>query len=499
MEYVVKSGNPEKQRTAALVLGVFEGRKLSHDGESVDKASNGALSKILRRGDIEGGIGQTLMLFNIEGTLADRVLLIGCGKEKDLDSNQYRQIIKKMVSTLNETGSMDAVCYLTQLSVKGADNGFRVRHAIEATIETLYSFDQFKSKKKEVRRPLRKLTLTVPSRADLVHAEKALIEGKAIAEGVSFTKDLQNMPPNICSPKYLRDQAKALAKDYKSLDLEVLDKNQMKEKKMGALLAVSDGSDFDPFLISLKYQGVKSNQKPVVLVGKGLTYDTGGLCLKPWTGMPAMKMDMSGGAAVMGIMKTIAELQLPINVVGVVAAVENSIDGKSFRPGDVLTSMSGQTIEVINTDAEGRLALCDALTYSEKYDPDVIIDMATLTGAMIVALGNDLTGVFGNHSPLVNDLLNAGRQSGDVGWHMPLHEPYQAQLKSDIADMKNLGLGGAGSTVAGLFLKRFVKKYRWAHLDIAGSAMGDFNKATATGRPVPMIMQYLLNRLNERA
>ncbi|MCF6764845.1 leucyl aminopeptidase [Thiotrichales bacterium 19S3-7] len=498
MEYVVKSGNPEKQRTAALVLGVFEGRKLSHDGESVDKASNGALSKILRRGDIEGSLGQTLMLFNIEGTLADRVLLVGCGKEKDLDATKFRQIIKKMVNTLNETGAMDAVCYLTQLNIKGVENSFRVRHAIESTIETLYRFDQFKSKKKEIRRPLRKLTLTVPSRAELNVAEKALKEGKAIAEGVSFTKDLQNMPPNVCSPEYLKNQAETLSKSYQKLDLEVLDKAKMQQLNMGALLAVSDGSDFDPFLISLNYRGAKSNQKPVVLVGKGLTYDTGGLCLKPWTGMPAMKMDMSGGAAVMGIIKTVAELKLPINIIGVVAAVENAIDGKSFRPGDVLTSMSGQTIEVINTDAEGRLALCDALTYVEKYDPDVIIDIATLTGAMIVALGNDLTGVFGNHSPLINDLLNAGRQTGDVGWHMPLHEPYQAQLKSDIADMKNLGLGGAGSSVAGLFLKRFVKKSRWAHLDIAGSSMGDFSKAAATGRPVPMIMQYLLNRLGEQ-
>ncbi|MCF6808605.1 leucyl aminopeptidase [Thiotrichales bacterium 19S9-12] len=496
MEYVVKSGNPEKQRTAILVLGVFEGRKLSFEAELVDKASKGALSKLLRRGDIEGNLGQSLMLFNIKGTLADRILLVGCGKEKDLNKNKYRNIIKKMVETLNETGSMDAVCYLTQLNIKGLDNYFKIRYAIEATIEALYRFDQFKSKKQEIRRPLRKLTLTVPSRADLNEAEKALAHGQAIAEGTSFAKDLQNMPPNVCTPEYLKNQAEALSRTSKSLSISVLDREEMKKKKMNSLLAVSDASEFEPYLFSLKYQGDKSGSKPIVLVGKGLTFDTGGLCLKTWTGMPAMKMDMSGAAAVMGIIKVVSALKLPINVIGVVAAVENAIGGKAFRPGDVLTSMSGQTIEVINTDAEGRLVLCDALTYIEKYDPDVVIDMATLTGAMIVALGNDLTGVFGNHSPLINDLLHAGKESNDIGWHMPLHEPYEAQLKSEIADMRNLGSGGgAGSSVAGLFLQRFAKKYRWAHLDIAGSAMGDFNKASATGRPVPMISQYILDRI----
>lgn len=498
MEYLIKSGNPEKQRTAALVLGVYEGRKLSYEAEDVDKASKGAISKILRRGDIEGKLGQSLLLFNVEGTLADRVLLIGCGKEKDLNDTQYRKIIQNMIKALNETGAMDATCFLTQLNIKGCETYFKIRHAIEAAISELYQFDQFKSKKSAVRRPLRKLTLTVQSRSELLEGEKALEEGKAIAEGVSFAKDLQNMPPNVGTPEYLRDQAKELADKHNKLKLTVLDKVAMKKEKMNALLAVANGSSFDPYLIDLQYKGGKANQSPIVLVGKGLTFDTGGLCLKPWQGMDTMKMDMSGAAAVFGIVKAVAELKLPINLVAVMPVLENSLDGASYRPGDILETMSGQTVEILNTDAEGRLALADALTYVEKYDPDVVINMATLTGAMVIALGEDFSGVFGNHNPLINDLISAGKVSGDLGWHMPLHDPYQRKLESKVADMKNIGGSAAGSLTAACFLHRFTKKYRWAHLDTAGSAMGNFLDATATGRPVPMIMQYILDRLSDK-
>ncbi len=494
MELNIKSGHPEKQRTACLVVGVFEGRKLSSSGVEIDKASKGHLSRILRRGDIEGKAGQMLLLFDVKGTLSDRVLLVGCGKEKDFTNNVYQDIIAKMVNQLNETGSMDAVCYLTQLHVKNNSTYDNIRSATEAALNSLYKFDAFRSQDSEVRRPLRKLTLCVPTRADLHAGEDALKHGSAISSGVTRSKDLMNTPANVCTPAYLKDQAIKISEACSKTTVEVLDEHQMEELGMNCLLAVGKGSENRPYLVSIQYNGGKENQKPVVLVGKGVTFDTGGICIKPRAGMETMKMDMGGAAGVLGIMQTIIELQLPINVVGTVAALENSVDGLAYRPGDVLKSMQGTTIEVLNTDAEGRLALCDALTYIAKFNPETVIDMATLTGAIIIALGSEYTGVFGNHNPLINDLLSAGKVSSDLGWHMPIADAYTKALKSNVADMGNIaGSADAGSATAAAFLAEFAKKYRWAHLDIAGSAMGGLTGATASGRPVPMVTQYLMD------
>ena len=493
MEFIVKSGHPEKQRTACIAIGVFEGRKLSKSGMEIDDASGGYLSKILRRGDIEGKLGQSLILFDVEGTLSDRVLLIGCGKEKDFCDKQYQKLIAQIVNMLDETGSMDVVNYLCQLNVKGRSNYEKIRLAVEATYAARYHFEDYKSDKTSHRRPLRKMTFVVPSRSDLNESELAVKHAVAISHGRDFARDMKNTPPNVATPEYIRDQAKAIAASCPKMSFNCLDTAEMEKLGMGCLLAVGSGSRFGDYLINMEYNGGKKNEKPIVLVGKGVSFDTGGICIKPAPGMHTMKMDMGGAAGVLGIMKAIAELKLPINVVGTIATVENSVDANSYRPGDVLTSMSGQTVEVLNTDAEGRLILCDALTYIEKYDPEYVIDMATLTGAIIISLGDEFTGVFGNHSPLINDLLGAGKKAGDLGWHLPMTDAYNKKLKSDVADLANVGDRSAGSIVAAMFLAKFTKKYKWVHLDVAGSAMGDFSKAYATGRPVPMMVQYFLD------
>jgi leucyl aminopeptidase len=499
MEFSIKSGSPEKQRTACVVVGIFEPRRLTHAAEILDKASNGFLSNLLRRGDMEGRLGHTLLLHHLPNTLADRVLLVGCGKEREIGDKEFRKIIASAVTRLNDTGSMESICYLTELSVKGRDLHWKVRNAVESTRDALYNFDQLKSKKDETRRPLRKLTLTVPRRSDLSNGERAIREGEAIAEGVLLAKDLGNLPGNICTPGYLAKQAQTMARKYPKLKVSVLEQEQMEKLGMGALLAVAKGSREAPKLIIAEYKGGKAKQKPIVLVGKGITFDSGGISIKPSATMDEMKYDMCGAASVLGVLTACAELQLPMNVVGVIPSCENLPGGAANKPGDIVTSMSGQTIEVLNTDAEGRLILCDALTYSERFDPESVVDVATLTGACVIALGRHASGVLGNHHPLVHDLINAGKTSGDRAWELPLWDDYQEQLQSNFADIPNIGNREAGTITATCFLSRFTKKYHWAHMDIAGTAWVTGKEKGATGRPVPLLTQFLIDRCNENA
>ncbi|MAZ66520.1 MAG: leucyl aminopeptidase [Kangiellaceae bacterium] len=498
MEFNVKSGSPEKQRTACVVVGVYEPRRMSPMAEHLDRISGGFISNIIRRGDLEGKVGQTLLLHNIPNTLCDRVLLVGCGRERELDDKQYRSIIANSIHMLNDTGSMEAVSYLTELSVRGREIPWKVRHAVEAANECLYRFDQLKSKKDPLRRPLRKLTLDVKSRRDLPDGEQAVLEGLAIASGQAFCKDLGNLPGNICNPTYLAQQAEELAAHHDSLHCEVFDESELDEMGMGAFMSVSRGSDQPGKMIILKYNGGEESQKPIVFVGKGITFDTGGISLKPGEAMDEMKFDMCGAASVMGTMKTLAELEVPYNVIGVVISAENMPSAHATRPGDVVTSLSGQTIEILNTDAEGRLVLCDALTYVERFDPDVVIDIATLTGACIIALGHHISGLISNHNPLAHDLLNAGEESVDRSWRLPMADEYQKQLDSNFADIANIGGRPAGTITAGCFLSRFTKKYHWAHLDIAGVAWKSGKDKGATGRPVPLLSQYVLDRIKHQ-
>lgn len=497
MEFSVKSGSPEKQRSACIVVGVFEPRRLSGVAEQLDQVSDGYLSGLLRRGDLEGKAGQMLLLHHVPNILSERVLLVGCGKERELDERQYKQIIEKTIHTLNETGSMEAVCFLSELHVKGRDTYWKVRQAVEAAQAGLYTFNQLKTRKEEPRRPLRKLVFNVPTRRELPIGERAIQHGLAISKGVNICRDVANMPPNICTPRYLAEQSQALADNYENVSFTEVDEKQMAELGMNAYLAVGRGSEHESVLSLIHYQGADADTPPIVLVGKGLTFDAGGISIKPSANMDEMKYDMGGAASVLGAMQALAELKLPINVIGAIAGCENMPDGKAYRPGDVLTTMSGQTVEVLNTDAEGRLVLCDTLTYIERFSPETVVDVATLTGACIVALGHHASGLMSTHNPLAHELLNASEQSGDRAWRLPLWDEYQEALDSPFADMQNLGGRDAGTITAACFLSRFTKKYHWAHLDIAGTAWRSGAKKGATGRPVPMLTQFLLNRADQ--
>ncbi len=492
MEFSIKSGSPEKQRSACIVVGVFQPRKLSASAEVIDQSAKHALNDLLNRGDMEGKAGSTLLLHNVPGTLSDRVLLVGLGKEKEFREKAYRDAIATTVRTLNETGAVDGTIFLTELPVKDRDVTWRIRQATIIALETLYRFDQLKSKKETVRRPLRKLTFCV-ARSEAATAELALAEGQAIADGQKLMKDLANLPGNFCTPTYLAQQAKVLAKEF-GLGIEVLEHADMQKLGMNTLLAVAQGSREPPKFIVLKYRGGKSDAKPIVLVGKGITFDTGGISLKPPAEMDEMKYDMSGAASVFGTLKAAALMKLPLNVIGVIPTTENMPGGAAIKPGDVVTSMSGQTVEILNTDAEGRLILCDALTYVERFSPACVIDIATLTGACVVALGSVVSGLFTSNDDLAGELLDAGQDAYDRAWRLPLWDDYQEQLKSNFADMANIGTRMGGAITAACFLARYTGKYEWAHLDVAGTAYRGGEKKGSTGRPVPLLTHFLLGR-----
>jgi leucyl aminopeptidase len=493
MEFTIKSGSPEKQRSACVVVGVFDNRKLSLSAELVDRASNGYVSEIIRRGDMEGKLGATLLLHNVRGTLADRVLLVGLGKEREFRDKEFRSAVKSAVKLLNETGSYEAVIYLTEEKVKRREVAWRVEHAVLVAMDAVYRFDQMKSEKAEVRRPLRKLTLSVPQRSDLADGEAAAARGLAIAHGVELARDLGNLPGNVCTPRYLGERAQELAKEFPDhLKVTVLERKELEELRMGSFLSVTNGSDEPPRFIVLEYHGSPKKAHPLVLVGKGITFDSGGISLKPGADMDQMKFDMCGAASVFGTLRALALLKARVNVVGLVAACENMPSGRATKPGDVVTSMSGQTIEVLNTDAEGRLILADALTYAERFEPEAVVDIATLTGAMVIALGHVATGVFSNNDTLARALVTAGDDAFDRAWQLPLWDDYQEGLRSNFADFANVAGRPGGSITAACFLSKFTRKYEWAHLDIAGTAWTDGKEKGATGRPVPLLATWLL-------
>ncbi len=496
MEFSIKSGSPEKQRSGCVVVGVFENRRLTLSAELLDNASGGLISDILRRGDMNGKTGATLLLHNLPGSLSDRVLLVGLGKEKEFREKDYCTAIRAAIKALDGTGAQDASLFLSEIAVRKRGIAWRIRQAVVNALAAGYRFDQFKSKPDDSRRPLRRLTLIVERRNELAQAEAAMQQGVAIGEACALTRDLGNLPANVCHPTYLAEQAQLLAGQF-GLDCEILERADMEALGMHSLLAVARGAEQPPKLIVLHYRGAAKSSKPVVLVGKGVTFDTGGISLKPGADMDEMKYDMCGAASVLGTIKAVAQMALPINLTVIVPATENMPDGKATRPGDIVTSMSGQTIEILNTDAEGRLILCDALTYAERFDPDVVIDVATLTGACVVALGNVATGLFANKDGLARDLIEAGEETGDRAWQLPLWDDYQDLLKSPFADMANIGGRWGGAISAACFLSRFAKKYDWAHLDIAGTAWTSGKDKGATGRPVPLLTQYLMQRAGQ--
>ena len=494
MEFVLKHNNAEKARSACQVIFVSQPRKLSASGQRVDKANKSMLSAILKSGDMEGKTAQTLLLPSTGINGVQRLLLVGCGKESEMNERSFTRIINAIATTLAASGARDAEIYPQDIPFKGRDLAWKVRQSVMLLGNSEYRFEQMKSGKPSPRNNLRKLGVNV-NKKDAASTNKAILEGNAISAGMSLARDLGNLPANVCTPTYLAKQARELAKGDKRLRINVLEEADMKKLKMGSLLSVSAGSRQPAKLITLEYRGAAAGEQPVALVGKGVTFDTGGISLKPGAAMDEMKFDMCGAASVFGTLKAVAQMQLPINVVGIVPATENMPDGIATKPGDIVTSMSGQTIEILNTDAEGRLILCDALTYAAKFKPRCVIDIATLTGACIVALGKIPSAVLGNNPALIKELTKSGQQIDDRIWELPLWDDYQDQLKSNFADMANIGGREAGTITAACFLARFTKDYKWAHLDIAGTAWKSGEDKGSTGRPVPLLTQYILNQI----
>ncbi|MBI3937661.1 MAG: leucyl aminopeptidase [Betaproteobacteria bacterium] len=497
MEFSIKAGGLEKARSACTVIGVFEPRKLTEAAAALDRVARGYLTGIVNRGDMEGKSGATLLLHSVPDAPHERVLLVGLGRRNEFGEKQYRTAVAAAIKALAATGSPDALMHLTALPVAKRDAAWKVAHAVMVAMEAIYRFDRMKSKPQdETKCALRRLTLVV-EKSGLRRAEAGLEQGLATAHGMNLARDLGNLPANVCTPGYLAEQAHQLAKRYR-MKIQVLEREDMEKLGMGALLSVARGSTQPPKLIALQYQGADKKVKPVALVGKGITFDTGGISLKPAAEMDEMKFDMCGAASVLGTLKAVGEMRLPFNVVGVIPATENMPGGSATRPGDIVTSMSGQTIEVLNTDAEGRLILCDALTYAERFNPAAVIDIATLTGACVIALGHVATGLFANDDALARELLASGETACDRAWHLPLWDDYQEQLKSNFADFANIGGRPAGSVTAACFLARFTKNHKWAHLDIAGTAWKSGKEKGATGRPVPLLTQFLAGRARRR-
>ena len=478
-----------------VVVGVFADKSLSAAGDMLDKASDGRLRALIDRGDASGKTGKTAMLHDLPGVASPRVLLVGLGEADKLGPAQYLKAVGDAARVLKTGAVTHALFALTDVAIKERDAAWAIRQTVIAADHACYTYTATlgeKNKAKAGEPGLRKLSVHAPG--DSADAATALVQGRAIAQGVAFARELGNLPPNICNPAYLAERAVEFTGGAASTSCEVLQDADMEALGMGSLLAVARGSANRPRLIAMTYNGAGDDSKPYVLVGKGLTFDSGGINLKVQGGIEEMKFDMCGGAAVMGTFVAAVGMQLKVNLVVVVAAVENMPDADAFRPSDVLTSMAGTTIEIGNTDAEGRLVLCDALTWSQKFKPAALIDVATLTGACMVALGKHASGLMTKTDDLADELLAAGEQSYDRAWRLPLWDEYQTMLESSFADVYNIGGRWGGAITAGCFLSRFTEDQRWAHLDIAGSGSDEGKRGMSTGRPVGLLSQWLIDR-----
>jgi leucyl aminopeptidase len=485
-----KIDDASKGRSQCVVLPIYQGRKLSGAAQQLNKSAGGAISAALELGDFSGKSGETCMLPGTEKT--KRLLLVGCGEKDKFERPAALEFARTLAKALTATRAADAVLHATDMATNSDERDWLLCTLARQLGYASYRYTETLSKPKPPVK-LSRVVVNVGDSRSVKAAQKALNRGAAMATGINEARRLAELPGNVCTPSYLAKQARSLARAHTRLSTNVLEEKKMRELGMGSLLSVTAGTDQPAKLIVMHYKGGKSGDKPYVLVGKGITFDSGGISLKPGAKMDEMKFDMGGAASVFGTMHTIVELELPLNVVGIIAAAENMPGGDATKPGDVVTSMSGRTIEILNTDAEGRLVLCDALTYAARFKPETVIDIATLTGACVIALGSHATGLYANQDKLADQLLAAGQKSHDRAWRMPLWDDYQKQLDSNFADMANIGGPGGGSVTAACFLARFAEDYNWAHLDIAGSAWNSSPKG-ATGRPVGLLSQYLIDR-----
>lgn len=493
MRFDVKTGASTTQKTACLILPIYSSGPLPASTKAMDRATQGLISELVNAGDIDGKSGSTLLVKPPGPTSCSRVMLVGCGDQKKFDRKKYRTALRAAFAALRKTKHTDAVSFLNVETVKGTDAYRRARISIEVWHNGAYRFTATKSKLDDAPAAQSKLGLAASAKTAR-QVRQGIKHGDAIGQGVSLAREVGNLPANVCTPSYLASQARGIGKGRKNLSVQVLNEQDMAKLKMGALLSVTAGTVEPAKLIVLKYTGAAKSKRPTVLVGKGVTFDAGGISLKPPGAMDEMKYDMCGAATVLGVMHTVAELKLPINVIGIIPAVENLPGGKATKPGDIVTSMSGQTIEILNTDAEGRLILCDALTYAQKFKPAALIDIATLTGACLVALGRHRSGLLSNSDQLAKKLLKSGDLADDPCWQLPIDAEYQALLKSRFADMANIGGRDAGTITAACFLSKYVGETDWAHLDIAGTAWLTGAHKGGTGRPISLLIEYLLSK-----
>ncbi|MBL8446685.1 MAG: leucyl aminopeptidase [Zoogloeaceae bacterium] len=494
MEFTIKTGAPEKLKTACLVVGVLDGERLAAPAADLGKVSDGVLSAVLASGDLGAKAGATLLVHNPAGLAAQRVLLVSFGKADGFGEKAFRDALGGAAKALASGRADEATVCLVDVEVPGRTPAWNVQTTVRLLADATYRFQAPGAVQKDTDKPAGAQHITLLTRHKVsARLETAVRCGQAVAEGMALAKDLGNLPANVCTPSFLAETARKLGKDFK-LKVDILEREDAAKLGMGSFLSVAQGAYEPPKFIVVHYKGRKGKAPPVVLVGKGITFDTGGISIKPAAEMDEMKYDMCGAASVLGTLKAVARLALPINVVGIIPATENMPGGRATRPGDVVTSMSGQTIEILNTDAEGRLVLCDALTYAERFKPACVIDIATLTGACVVALGKIPSGLLANDDALAAELVTRGTESGDRVWQLPLWDEYQDLLKSNFADMANIGGRYAGTITAACFLARYTKAYKWAHLDIAGTAWVSGDAKGSTGRPVPLLTEFLIAR-----
>ena len=493
MRFKVVSGSAARSRTDCAVVGIYESGLLGVAAAQLDAVLGGRIARLAKRGDLRGKAGEMTML-DVDRGPAGRVLVVGLGRKDRLDRKGYKKALRVAAAAAARSGARDAVSYLSLEPVAHTDVYYRARLAAEAVGHALYRVPAIRSTRPAPAPALKGFAVAVAGRGEVREAERGLAHGRGIALGTALTRDLANLPANVCTPSHLGQRARELAREHRSIRVEVLGEPELRRLKMGSFLSVTAGTDEPARLIVLRYNGGKPRQAPIALVGKGVTFDSGGISLKEPVGMDEMKFDMTGAASVLGAIKAAAEIGLPINLVGVIPACENMPSGRATKPGDVVRSMSGQTIEVINTDAEGRLILCDALTYTRRFKPDVVIDIATLTGACVIALGAHLSAVMSNDDELAAEIEDAGRRAEDRAWHMPMAEEYHDQLKSNFADFQNSCGREGGAITAACFLSKFTDGMRWAHLDIAGTAWLGGSQKGSTGRPVPLLVDFLIHR-----
>lgn len=494
MQFHATRSSASAQRTACAVVGIYEKGQLSAAARALDGKCGGTIARIIRRGDFDGKLGEVLPIAELPGAPAGRALLVGLGKRKDFGRKGFRKAVTAAVEWLARSGARDAVLFLAQDAVPDVDDYYAARFAVESACSVLYRIPDLKSGRKPPKPKIVRLGMAVADRGQLAAARRGIKDGAGVVAGMALCRDLANLPANVCTPSYLAARARQMARDHKAVRVRVLTETEIKRLKMGSFLSVTRGSEQPPRFIVIEYRGAPASQAPIALVGKGITFDTGGISLKQPLDMDEMKFDMTGAASVFGSLEAIATIGPKLNLVGIVPSCENMPSGRATKPGDIVRSMSGQTIEILNTDAEGRLVLCDALTYSRKFKPKAVVDIATLTGACVIALGAHYSGLFSNDDGLAGELAAAGQRADDGAWHMPIAEEYTEKLKSNFADLANVAGREGGAITAACFLSKFTDGLKWAHLDIAGSAYLTGAKKGSTGRPVPLLVDWLLGR-----